>query len=115
MKRPLYLAGAILATTANACADPPSPGGDSPALDPIVRDSADVRIIENPRPPSASRLGWRVGPEPEVSIGAREGEGPYLLHRASDAFTLSDGRIVVANTGSHELRVFDASGIHVAT
>ena len=26
-----------------------------------------------------------------------------------------DGRIVVANTGSHELRVFDAAGIHVAT
>jgi len=114
-RHPLRLAGAILAAGANACGDPPSSDSDSPALDAIVRDSADVRIVENPRPPSGSRLGWRAGTEPEVSIGAREGEGPYMLHRASDAFTLSDGRIVVANTGSHELRVFDASGIHVAT
>lgn len=114
-RHPLRLAGAILAAAAIACGDPPSPDSDSPALDAIVRDSADVRIVENPRPPSRSRLDWRVGTEPEVSIGAREGEGPYMLHRASDAFTLSDGRIVVANTGSHELRVFDASGIHVAT
>lgn len=115
MRLRLQLAGAILATAANACADPPSPGGNSSALEAIVRDSADVRIVENPRPPSGSRLDWRVGTEPAVSIGAREGEGPYLLHRAQDALTLSDGRIVVANTGSHELRVFDASGIHVAT
>lgn len=28
---------------------------------------------------------------------------------------LADGRIVVANGGSHEVRVFDASGYHVAT
>lgn len=114
-KTPFHMAGIVLATLASACGDPPSPGGNSPALEPAVRDSADVRIVENPRPPSASRLDWRVGTAPEVSIGAQEGEGPYLLHRASDAFTLSDGRIVVANTGSHELRVFDASGIHVAT
>ena len=114
-KLPLYLAGVLLATAANACADPPSPNGDSPALKAVLRDSAGVRIIENPRPPSASRLGWRVGTELEVSIGAQEGEEPYMLHRASDAFTLADGRIVVANTGSDELRVFDASGIHVAT
>ncbi len=38
-----------------------------------------------------------------------------MLHRALGALTLSDGRIVVANTGSDELRVFDASGTHVAT
>lgn len=115
LKLPLYLAGAVLATAANACDSPPSPNADSRGLEPTVRDSADVRIIENPRPPSGSRLGWRIGTEPEVSIGAREGEGPYMLHRAQDALILSDGRIVVANTGSDELRVFDASGIHVAT
>lgn len=114
-KLPLYLAVVLLATAANACADPPSPNADSPSLEPVIRDSADVRIVENPRPPSASRLDWQLGTEPAVSIGAREGEGPYLLHRARDALTLSDGRIVVANTGSYELRVFDASGIHVAT
>ena len=105
----------ILALTTLACGDPQSPNGRSPALEAAVRDSADIRIVENSRPPSESRLDWRVGTEPAVSIGAREGEGPYMLHRAGDAFILSDGRIVVANMGSHELRVFDASGIHVAT
>ena len=114
LKLALRLAGAVLTTAATSCGDPPSPGGGSSALE-VMRDSAGVRIVENPRPPSGSRLDWLVGTEPDVSIGAREGEGPYLLHRASDALTLSDGRIVVANTGSDELRVFDASGLHVAT
>ena len=116
MKPLLCLTTLVLATVAcNACGDPPPPDGHSPALEAAVRDSADIRIVENPRPPSQSRLDWRVGTEPAVSIGEREGEGPYLLHRARDAFIMPDGRIVVANTGSHELRVFDAAGIHVAT
>ena len=105
----------ILALPTLACGDRPPPGGHAPELEAVVRDSADIRIVENPRPPSQSRLDWHIGTEPAVSIGEREGEGPYLLHRARDAFTMPDGRIVVANTGSHELRVFDASGIHVAT
>ncbi|WP_419941903.1 hypothetical protein [Candidatus Palauibacter sp.] len=79
-----------------------------------VRDSAGVRIVENQRPAEMSRLGWRVGPEPSVSIGALEGEEPYLLHWAT-ARMLPDGRIAVANGGSDEVRVFDPSGGHVAT
>ena len=34
-----------------------------------LRDSAGIRIVENARPPEGSRLGWRIGPEPTVSIG----------------------------------------------
>lgn len=78
-------------------------------------DSAGVRIVDNARPPDGSRLGWRVDSVPSVSIGKLEGEDPYLLHEVRDAMTLFDGRIVVANRGSHELRVFDASGVHLAT
>lgn len=78
-------------------------------------DSAGIRIVENARPTDGSRLGWRVDSVPSVSIGQHEGEDPYLLHEVRDAMTLSDGRIVVANRGSHELRVFDASGVHLAT
>ncbi len=81
-----------------------------------VRDSADIRIIENPRPAEGSRLGWGVGPGPAVTIGAVEGEDPYIFEWAIDATRLSDGRIVVADYGSMELRVFDgASGTHLAT
>lgn len=80
-----------------------------------VRDSAGVRIVENARPADDSRLPWRIGPEPTVSIGALTGEEPYLLHRADDAVMLPDGRIAIANTGTNEIRVFDASGLHQAT
>lgn len=80
-----------------------------------VRDSADIRIVENARPPEGSRLGWRIGPEPAVSIGVFEGEEPYVLHWALDATRLGDGRIVVANAGTDELRVFDSQGNYLAT
>ena len=80
-----------------------------------VRDSAAIRIIANPRPPDGSRLPWRIGPEPTISIGAREGEEAYLLYIVRDATMLSDGRILVANGGTGEIRVFDTSGTHVAT
>ena len=114
MKLPPTSVGIALATLACSACD--APAGDRPsALEAVVRDSADIRIVENPRPPSGSRLGWRVGAEPAVSIGAVEGEGPYLLHVVTNAFILRDGRIVVVNAGSDELRVFDELGVHVAT
>ncbi|MDE2984426.1 MAG: hypothetical protein OXU69_06945, partial [Gemmatimonadota bacterium] len=56
------------------------------------RDSAGIRIVENPRPPDGSRLGWRTGSEPAVSIGVLEGEDPYMLFAVRDATILSDGR-----------------------
>ena len=91
-------------------------GGDSAAgLYSEVHDSAGIVVVENARPDDGSRLGWRIGAEPALSIGVLEGEEPYMLHRAYDATMLSDGRIVVANTGTQELRVFDRSGAHVAT
>lgn len=79
------------------------------------RDSAGIRIVENARPEDGSRLGWRIGPRPEVSIGKVTGEEPYLLTGASDATRLSDGRIVVVNRLTRELRVFDEAGIHLDT
>lgn len=57
----------------------------------------------------------RIGPGPAVSIGEREGKDPYLFSAATDATTLRDGRIVVVDMASDELRVFDALGTHLAT
>ena len=85
------------------------------ALRSQTRDSAGIQVVENPAPPAGSRLEWRIGPEPSVSIGRREGEDPYLLYRAMDATILADGRIVVANGGSGELRFFDSTGSHLAS
>lgn len=78
-------------------------------------DSAGIRIVENARPQDGSRLPWMIGPDPSVSIGDVDGEDPYLFRHAWDATKLADGRIVVADRSTSELRVFDSVGTHVAT
>ena len=85
------------------------------ALESVIRDSAGVTIVENERPAPDTRLGWRIAEAPTVSIGAFEGDAAYELFEVRDATRLPDGRIVVANAGSGELRAFDGSGIHLAT
>lgn len=101
---------ALLSLSALACEQGRQP---APSLRTETRDSAGIRIVENPKPPDGSRLPWSIGAEPIVSIGAVEGEEPYLLDAAMDATRLSDGRIVILNGGTNELRVFDASGVHL--
>lgn len=92
-------------------------GGDDDGGGPqsTVRDSAGVTIVENRSPLPDSRLGWRVGPEATVSIGTAEGDPAYELFRVGGAMRLSDGRIVVANAGTGELRVYDPNGVHLAS
>ncbi len=70
-----------------------------------IFDSADIRIVVNARPPEGSRLGWRIGPKPSVSIGVADGEEPYLFNGAVSGARLPDGRIVVADGSSRELRI----------
>lgn len=103
----------VLGCVSVACGEAPSDGSAGPGV--AVRDSAGIRVVENGRPAEGSRLGWRIGPEPAVSIGAPEGAEPYLLYWVSDAEMRPDGRIVVANGGTNELRVFDPAGQHLET
>ena len=107
--RKLFLL-AFLTMGALGCRQDPE-GMEGPGAQ--VRDSAGIRIVENASPAEGSLLGWRIGAEPFASIGVREGEEPYMLHNAFGATRLSDGRIVVANHGSSELRVFDEFGTHL--
>ncbi|MGH7482222.1 MAG: 6-bladed beta-propeller [Longimicrobiales bacterium] len=79
----------------------------------LVRDSAGVAIVTNAEPAWAEGEGWRVGAEPTVSIGVLEGDPAYQLYQAWDATRLSDGTIVVANSGTKELRFYDTTGRHV--
>lgn len=48
-----------------------------------------------------------------LSIGVQEGEEPYQLHRVVDAYRHGDGRIVISNSGSLELRVYDSAGVYL--
>ncbi len=112
------VAATIAAMTSIACddrGDGAAADAESLARQAVIQDSAGVRIVWNSRPPADTRLGWQVGPEPSVSIGALDGEEAQLLDRVRGALTLADGRIVVENIGSDELRVFDASGRYLST
>ena len=53
---------------------------------------------------------WRVSPTPFIEIGVREGEDAFQLDRATGSARLDDGRIVVLDGGSRQLRFFDAEG-----
>jgi hypothetical protein len=45
-----------------------------------------------------------------VQIGTVGGDGPAALHRVTGAVRLADGGVAIANGGSGEIRVFDATG-----
>ena len=104
----------LIALAALACQQDQQREGPT-GLTSLIRDSAGIQIVENPAPPAGSRLGWRVGSEPSVSIGSGDAEGPYVLYLARDATILADGRIVVADGASGELRFFDSTGSHLAS
>ena len=59
-----------------------------------------------PDPPAILQLASG----PSVEIGRASGDPSQELYRVSGAVRLADGRIVVANSGSSELRYFDSSG-----
>ena len=121
---PLVSSLLLLCLGTTACqgdADQPEPGPEQPELDesslPFSEswDSAGVRIVENARPADTSFLDWRIGPEPSVTIGVAVGDEAQMLYRVQDAVMLSDGRVVVAETSSSELKVFDSTGTRVGT
>lgn len=119
---PTRLAAAVcgmIACTITACgtaSDSPGTGSGAPGTPAHqVRDSAGIRIIENDRPAYGSRLAWEIGPEPALTIGSTEGADALQLDHVEDALKLDDGRIVVANSGTYRLLVFDEVGEHVGT
>lgn len=104
--RGVVLALALAPLAAGAC------GEEEP--DPVVvRDSAGVEVVESRDPAWEPGGGWRVAPTPLLSIGADDGdeggEGQRLF-RVGDALRLPDGRFLVEDGGSSEVRVFGPDG-----
>ncbi len=75
-----------------------------------MRDSAGVTIVESIEGLWAEGEGWTISGEPALTIGVDEGPEEYSLFQVRAALQLPDGRIVIANNGSDELRYYDSSG-----
>jgi hypothetical protein len=52
---------------------------------------------------------------PSLDIGQRDGDAAQELYRVTDAVQLTDGRLVIANSGSSELRYFDTAGRYLTS
>lgn len=85
------------------------------AAGPVISDSAGIPIVENTAPTWEQEEKWKVAEQPTVDIGALDGDPNYQLYRASSVTRLSDGRIVVANSGTHELRIYSSEGRYLQT
>ena len=56
---------------------------------------------------------WSLSAEPIVSIGGADERDGYLLHQVVGATRLGDGRIVIANGSTLQLRYYDPQGNHL--
>ena len=76
-----------------------------------VIDNAGVRLVLNRLPDGPLGTGGlALDAEPMLEIGAFEGDSLYQLYRVNGARRLTDGRLVVANAGTFEVRVYGADG-----
>jgi hypothetical protein len=89
-------------------------GGGNRAAEPVVRDSAGIRIVENLDVGWQDGAAWTVAQTPALDLGGVDAEAAHQFHMMMGAATLTDGRIVVANAGTQELRWFDGAGTLVA-
>lgn len=80
-----------------------------------VRDSAGIQIAESSAPAWKAGEEWTVAAEPTLEIGVVEGAPEYQLNRVTDVRRQASGQIVVTNSASNEIRLYDASGRHVRT
>lgn len=87
---------------------------DAPHEPVVISDSAGVRIIES-RAPAWQPGQVRVSENVVLSIGVADGPPEYQLFRVTGAVRLADGRIVIANGGTRELKFFDPNGSHLRT
>ncbi len=75
-------------------------------------DSAGIAIVTSP--PDAA-AGLELAATPRVAIGRLDGPEELQLYRVVGARRLSDGRLAVANAGSHEIRLFDETGRYLSS
>lgn len=80
---------------------------------PVIRDSAGVRIVENHA--ATWTTPWYVAEAPSLTIGDITGDSNQELYDVTGALRPGDGRVVVANHGTRELRFYDRLGTYTGS
>jgi len=105
---PKHSGAAVLlaACVAAACGET-----DSRTAATIMRDSSGVVIVQHDLTRNTNACS--IDSIPRVSIGVEEGEESYQLAGLGGAIRLSDGRIVLVNRRTHEIRYYDSTGVWI--
>ena len=72
-------------------------------------DYSSANVVESSSP-SLGENAWSVASEPELIFGSEVGDENFQFYRVFSVIQLSNGNIVVSNSGTHELRFFDSNG-----
>ena len=109
----MRVACAWTTVTAVACggADADRTPGAAPSTPAAVSvDSAGIEVVTVHRSEWTDGTPWTVDPAPFLDMGALDGDASQQFFRVQDIATFSDGRIVVANQGSAEVRTYSPEG-----
>lgn len=82
----------------------------------VTQDSAGVNVVTNRGAglwATRAIRPWTVADSPLVRIGVAQGDPSYELRLALSAVRVTDGRLIVGNAGTSELRVYDSEGHHL--
>lgn len=85
----------------------------APADSWVRTDSAGVEIIHHYDIGNEAPDRWTLGAEPLLSIGSADGDD--ALYRVTAAALLSDGSVVILNSGTTEVRRYDRQGVRQST
>ena len=100
-----------LALATAACSGDAAPDAYAGAQVDTLPDG--VVHVRNPPIDADASPRWRI--EPEVVIGAADGEGPEVFGQIRGVAPLPDGRIAVLDAQAQEVRIFAADGAHDRT
>lgn len=82
---------------------------DGDKLETAKSGTTEIKAIESSEPRYEGQF-WSFSSEPVLEIGDEEKNDNYRFYRSFDAIQLSDGRIMVSNSGTHEIRIYDKEG-----
>lgn len=105
--QPLHLAWLIAAAACDRPVGTGLPGGASF----LERDSAGVLVATTLGTRARTPVGWAVDTVPEYQIGEAGGDDSYLFTSIDGVQQSSDGRVVVLDGASCELRFFGADAV----